>query len=152
WKRIQYPGSAISKDQPGLKSTTLGYTTADASTMGIPITSLPPTMNWTDSTSPKAIRFSEGALILGQPEYGHVELTILADIGQPNSPFDADGCFQMNTDAFGGDAGGEQGGKDHLWRYYDPTTQSVHPCSMLQKVFAKTPLAPGENSYFDITV
>lgn len=155
WQRIQYPGSAISKDQPGLKSTALGYATADASSMGVVLSAgnpLPPTLNWTDGTSPKAIRVSEGGLVLGQSEYAHVEFKILADIGQPNSPFDANGNFTMNTDAFGGDAGGEQGGKDHLWRYYTPTTQTVQAGTMIQKIFSKTPLAPGENSSFQIAV
>ena len=155
WNRIQYPGSTIAKDQVGLKSTALGFATADASTLGTalsPASPLPQTLNWTDNTSPKALRVSYGGLVLGQSEYARVQLKILAAPGQPNSPFDANGCFFMNTDAFGGDAGGEQGGKDHLWRYYDPTTQTINTCAMLQKQFAKTPLAPGETSYFEIAV
>ena len=155
WNRIQYPGSTIAKDQVGLKSTALGFATADASTLGTaisPASPLPQTLNWTDNTSPKALRVSYGGLVLGQSEYARVQLKILAAPGQPNSPFDANGCFFMNTDTFGGDAGGEQGGKDHLWRYYDPTTQTINTCAMLQKQFAKTPLAPGETSYFEIAV
>ena len=155
WQRIQFPGSTIAKDQVGLKSSALGFATADASLLGTPVapgTPLPATLNWTDSISPKAVRFSYGGLVLGQSEYARVQLKILAAPGQPNSPFDANGCFFMNTDTFGGDAGGEQGGKDHLWRYYDPTTQTINPCAMLQKQFAKTPLAPGELSYFELAV
>ncbi len=155
WQRIQYAGSSISKDVPGTKGTALGYAISDASTMGVilnPANPLPPTLSLTDSTSPKAIRVSEGGLVLGHSEYARVQLKIIANIGQPNSPFAADGCFEMNTDAFGGDAGGEQGGKDHLWRYYAPTTQTVHPCAMVQKVFTKSLLATGTNSSFQIAV
>lgn len=155
WKRIQFPGSTIAKDQVGLKSTALGFAVADASTLGTAVTPgspLPPTYNWTDNTSPKAVRVSFGGLVLGQSEYARVQLKILAAPGQPNSPFDANGCFLIHTDTFGGDAGGEQGGKDHLWRYYDPTTQTVNPCAMLQKQFVKTPLAPGETSFFELAV
>ena len=155
WQRIKYPGSSISKDIPGTKSTALGYATSDASSLGVvvnPANPLPPTLSLTDSTSPKAIRVSEGGLVLGHSEYARVQLKILADVGQPNSPFAADGCFEMNTEAFGGDAGGEQGGKDHLWRYYAPTTQTVHPCAMVQKVFTKSLIGTGTNSSFQIAV
>ena len=81
WKRIQHPGSTIAKDQVGLKSTALGFATADASTLGTavaPGTPLPATLNWTDSTSPKAVRASYGGLVLGQSEYCRVQLKILA--------------------------------------------------------------------------
>ena len=31
----------------------------------------------------------------------------------------------FNGDTFGGDAGGSDNGKDHLWRYYEPTEQGT---------------------------
>ena len=56
WKRTQYPGSMISYDQPGLKSTTLGIASIDASTIGYdlsPSHPLPSTVSQTDTASPK---------------------------------------------------------------------------------------------------
>jgi uncharacterized repeat protein (TIGR01451 family) len=153
WQRIQYPGSQASKDVPGLKSAVLGYVGVDAATVGYaltPATPLPPTVNWTDNTSPKAVRFSYGVLELGRPEFARVKLKILAGPGQPNSPFDANGCFHMNTDAFAGDAGGDQGGKDHVWRYYNPTTTTIDTCALVQKVFSKPNVAPGETFSFQL--
>ena len=153
WKRIQYPGSQASKDQPGLVSSTIGYVGVDASNIGVPLspaTPLPPTLNWTDTTSPKAVRFSYGVLELNRPEFARVRLKILAGPGQPNSPFTANGCFTMTTDAFGGDAGGEQGGKDHLWRYYNPTLATIDTCALVQKVFSKPFVSPGETFSFQL--
>ena len=155
WKRIQYPGSQASKDVPGLKSAVIGYVGVDAATVGYalsPASPLPPTLNWTDTTSPKSVRFSYGVLELGRPEFARVKLKILAGPGQPNSPFNANGCFTMTTDAFAGDAGGEQGGKDHVWRYYDPTTTTIDSCALVQKVFSKPLVAAGENFSFQLNV
>ena len=125
----------------------------DAGTLGrvlSPENPLPPTLNWADSTSPKALRFSYGGLEIGRSEYGRVELKILADPGELNSPFDANGCFRLSTDALGGDAGGENGGKDHLWRYYDPTTRSIDSCALIQKVASKPIVASGDVFSFQI--
>lgn len=155
WIRIKTSGATFADDIPGLKSAALGLAFRDASSMGIvldPANPLPETLSVTDLTSPKAVRFSYGGLVLDQPEYALVKLKILADPGDANSPFDANGCFFLNTDSFGGDAAASSGGKDHLWRYYDPSLYTVNPCAMIQKVFVESPLAPGETSYFDISV
>ncbi len=40
----------------------------------------------------------------------------------------ADGCPVFHADTFGGDAGGTDNGKDHLWRYYEPSTVTWNGC------------------------
>ncbi len=127
WKRIQYPGSQYSKDQAGLVSSALGFAGEDASTVGFALSSATPltnTVSQTDSISPKAVRFSYGMLELGRPEYAAVKIKINATTAA---------CWQMWSDAFGGDAGGDQGGKDHEWRYYDPTVVTLSRAPMLRK-------------------
>lgn len=137
WKRIQYPGSQISDDTPGLKSTVLGYAGVDGSTVGYELSESNPL-----PVSTTAVRFSYGMLELGRSEYARVFLKIL-------NP--GDGCFTVFTDAFGGDAGGEQGGKDHLWRYYDPTVQSLNTCAGIQKIASDTLVKVGEIFSFEIS-
>jgi uncharacterized repeat protein (TIGR01451 family) len=135
WNRIKYPGSQISQDQAGLISNVLGQAGIDASLMGIPANAIPPDAN--------AIRFAIGQLELGRPEQSAVKVRI---IDEP-----ALDCWGMHADAFGGDAGGTDGGKDHIWRYFDPTVVTLTPCTFIQKVASKSLVAPGETFYFDIT-
>ncbi|HOH28992.1 MAG TPA: hypothetical protein PLC40_04915, partial [Candidatus Hydrogenedentes bacterium] len=102
WNRIQYPGSQVSLDQAGLISAVLGYAGVDASNLGHALSGanpLPPNTT--------AVRFSFGMLELGRTEVGRVYVKVLKDF--TTCP------FPIHGDAFGGDAGGEQGGKDHLW-------------------------------------
>lgn len=138
WQRIRYPGSQISKDQPGLISSELGYAAVDASNMGVlldPAHPLP--------TDTKAVRFAIGQLELGRTEYSAVKVKVLT------SP--AVTCPKMYGDAFGGDAGGTDSGKDHLWRYFDPTVVYLSPCTFLQKAVSKPLVLPGEVFYYTIT-
>ncbi|MCA1962781.1 MAG: carboxypeptidase regulatory-like domain-containing protein, partial [Prosthecobacter sp.] len=147
WLRIQYPGSMIAKDTPGLRSTALGYVGVDASKIGFPLSEanpLPPTTSWTDTTSPKAVRMAWGNLELFRPEYARVQLKILVGPGQPGSAFDSAGFLQANGDTFGGDAGGEYTNKDHLWRYYEPTTVSLSSKPLIFKQASKPLVAPNE--------
>lgn len=137
WKRIQYPGSQISSDTPGLKSAALGYGGIDGSSIGYQLSASNPL-----PLSTTAVRFSYGMLELGRSEYARIYLKIL-DPGN--------GCLTIHTDAFGGDAGGEQGGKDHLWRYYDPTIQYLNTCVGIQKVASKTMVKVGETFSYDLT-
>ncbi|MDM8550958.1 SdrD B-like domain-containing protein, partial [Desulfobacterales bacterium HSG2] len=124
WNRIQYPGSMIGKDSPGSEDTTLGYAGVDASGMGVTVSAIPANTN--------AIRWSVGMLVASRPEYVYVKIKIMNE--PPLDPFiDEAGCFQLHGDVFGGDAGGEQGGKDHLWRYYDPTHAFIDTCSAMWK-------------------
>jgi len=142
WQRIAYPGAQASLDQAGLDSSELGFAGTDASTLGTvvsPATPLPPTVSTTDSTSPKVVRWSVGQLSFGRPEYVFVKI-LINDL----TAADADGCFLAFADVFGGDAGGEQGGKDHLWRYYDPTTTTLNACAAIRKTASKDVVANDE--------
>jgi uncharacterized repeat protein (TIGR01451 family) len=136
WKRIQYPGSQISSDQPGLISNVLGQAGVDASQIGILPTAIP-----SDTT---AVRFAIGQLELGRPEFSAVKVKI-TDASTIAT------CWGMHADAFGGDAGGTEGGKDHIWRYFDPTVVTLKPCTFLQKVPSKSLVAVGETFHYDIT-
>jgi uncharacterized repeat protein (TIGR01451 family) len=137
WQRIKYPGSQISSDQPGLIGNTLGYAGVDASLMGANPTLLP--------TGITAVRFAIGQLELGRPEYSAVKVRI------NNLSGNADDSFPMYAEAFGGDAGGTDGGKDHIWRYFDPTVVKLNVDVALQKVASKKLVAPGETFHFDLT-
>ncbi|HOC70872.1 MAG TPA: SdrD B-like domain-containing protein, partial [Candidatus Hydrogenedentes bacterium] len=131
WNRIQYPGSQVSLDQAGLISAVLGYAGVDASNLGYDLSAGSPL-----PTNTTAVRFSFGMLELGRTEVGRVYVKVLKDF--TTCP------FPIHGDAFGGDAGGEQGGKDHLWRYYDPTDTPLDLCGGLQKHFSKSLVLPGE--------
>ena len=137
WNRIRYPGGQISLDQPGLISTVLGYTAIDASNVGLDLSPANPL-----PTSTKAVRFAIGQLELGRPEFSAVKVKILADPGTT--------CAKMYGDAFGGDAGGTDSGKDHIWRYFDPTVVSLSPCALLQKTVSKSLVSPGEVFYYTL--
>ncbi|MBP8261373.1 MAG: DUF11 domain-containing protein, partial [Verrucomicrobia bacterium] len=130
WKRIQYPGSQISKDQAGLVSAALGYAGIDASNVGHDLSEASPLPPETT-----AVRFSFGMLELGRTEVARVYVKVLGDF--TTCP------FPIHGDAFGGDAGGEQAGKDHLWRYYDPTDEAIDVCGGFQKSFSRDLVTPG---------
>ncbi|NUQ38736.1 MAG: carboxypeptidase regulatory-like domain-containing protein [Caldilineales bacterium] len=130
WERIQYPGSRISYDQPGLLSSVIGYANINAGNLGIPATALPPTVSQTDATSPKVIRWAVGQLTAYRPEYAWVKVRVEdAAAGITN----ASGCPDLRGDTFGGDAGGTDNGKDHLWRYYEPTEVKMNMCAAAGK-------------------
>lgn len=152
WQRIRYSGSTIAADTPGLHAAVHGVALEDASALGVNASSLAPTYNWTDSTSPKAIRVAFGSLVLGRSEYARIRLKILANRGQPNSPFDSNGHLSLNSEAFGGDAGGSSNGRDHVWRYYRTSSLSIDTYGLLMKRFVSRLVSPGEASYFDLTV
>ena len=121
WNRIQYPGSLISKDIPGNTDNTLGFVGVDASTMGHALSSVNPL-----PANTNAVRWSVGALIMNRSEYAWVKVKLL-------NPTPYTNCAVFRADTFGGDAGGENGGKDHLWRYYDPTSASLNACLYVGK-------------------
>jgi uncharacterized repeat protein (TIGR01451 family) len=137
WQRVQYPGGQIASDQPGLISSALGYAAVDASTMGYDVSPANPL-----PTDTKAVRFAIGQLELGRPEFSAVKVKILSN--------PSENCAKIYGDAFGGDAGGTDGGKDHIWRYFDPTVVSLSPCTFLQKTVSKALVAPGEVFYYTI--
>ncbi len=138
WNRIQYPGSQISQDTPGLISTLIGNVGVDASLIGLPPSSLSSITNIT------AIRYAIGQLELGRPEISAVKVRI-NELPQNLN------CYKMYADAFGGDAGGTDSGKDHIWRYFDPTVVGLEPCVFLMKSVSKNLVAPGETFYYTIT-
>jgi uncharacterized repeat protein (TIGR01451 family) len=130
WKRIQYTGDRVSYDQPGLISSVLGYASTDAGNLGVPVSSLPATLSQSDTTSPKAIRWAVGQLTAYRPEYAWVKVRVdnaAAGITNPS------GCPDLRGDTFGGDAGGTDNGKDHLWRYYEPTEVKMNLCAAVGK-------------------
>lgn len=141
WQRIKYPGSQYSRDQAGLISAALGYAGVDASSLGFALGADPGESQLPGDAN--AIRVSYGMLELGRPEYAAVRIRV------KHPP--AFECFTITTDAFGGDAGGLDAGKDHEWRYYDPTVIVLNPCTYLSKVPSDPIVRPGENFYFDVT-
>jgi uncharacterized repeat protein (TIGR01451 family) len=141
WQRIKYSGSQYASDQAGLISSTLGYAGVDASSLGFALGVDPGEAELPGNAN--AIRVSYGMLELGRPEYAAVRIRV------KNPP--AAECFTITTDAFGGDAGGLDGGKDHEWRYYDPTLVTLNPCTYLAKTPSDPVVRPGDSLYFDIT-
>lgn len=155
WNRIRYNGSTVAKDSPGTADGAEGFAFDSAATLGQVVSSaapLAPTVNLTDSDSPKAIRIAYGELALGRSECLRVELKVLASAGQPGSPFDANGTMAVRSDAYGGDAGGSAHGKDHVWRYVDSNVLEIKTSGHIQKTFERTPMAVNQSSYFDLTV
>jgi uncharacterized repeat protein (TIGR01451 family) len=156
WKRIRYEGSTVANDQPGLNSNTTGIATQNADTLGVelsPDTPLPPTLDWSDNSSPKAIRIAFGELQLGHSEHGRVRLKVLPDNpADPGAPLDPNRIINLHSDVSGGDAGGTSNGKDHTWRYVTSSPLSTQTASHFQKTFAKTIVSVGESSYFDLVV
>ena len=60
-----------------------------------------------------------------RPEYVWVKIKV----DQPNGSFlNAEAVPLFHADTFGGDAGGTDNGKDHLWRYYEPSTVTWNGC------------------------
>ena len=143
WKRIKYPGSQISKDQPGLISTTLGYAGIDASSMGLDLSDPANALErLADGTGVNAVRFAIGQLAFGISEYSAVQIQIVQPVAAT--------CYRIYADSFGGDAGGTDNGKDHIWRYFDPNVVFVEPCVQLQKIASKPYVAPGETFSYKI--
>ena len=148
WKRIEYNGDRISYDQPGLDSTALGYASIDAGDAGDPVSVLPATTSQTDTTSPKTIRWAVGQLTAFRPEYAWVKIKVnsAAEILDPS------GCPVFKADTFGGDAGGTDNGKDHLWRYYEPTEVTWNGCLAAQKTASREIVKVGDTYQYKLKV
>ncbi len=145
WKRIQYPGSDASFDQPGRTDNTLGYAVKPAGNIGYalsPANPLPVTTSQTDTTSPKTVRWSLGETTLNKPEYVWVKVKLYADPQLQNGQC----TVNFNADTFGGDAAATSNGKDHLWRYYEPTTVAQNACVYTDKQ-ASTTVGTGQFNY-----
>jgi uncharacterized repeat protein (TIGR01451 family) len=141
WQRIRYPGSQYGRDQAGLIGGALGFAGVDASSIGYALGTGPGESELPANAN--AVRVSYGLIELGRAEFAAVRIRV---INPPSAE-----CFNMNTDAFGGDAGGENDAKDHEWRYYDPTLVTINPCTYLSKDPSKHIVRPGENFHFDLT-
>ena len=143
WNRIKYPGSRISKDQAGLISTVLGYASVDGSNVGYAVSSGAPLPSNTN-----AIRWAVGQLTSMRPEYVWVKLRLnsITEITDPS------GCPVFKGDTFGGDAGGTDNGKDHLWRYYEPTEVRWNGCLAAQKPATKEFVKVGDTYQYKLKV
>ncbi len=148
WQRLQYPGSRISLDQPGLISSVLGYASVDASHLGVAVSTLPATVSQTDATSPKVIRWAVGQLTSFRPEYVWVKVKVNSAAEITN----ATGCPVFKGDTFGGDAGGTDNGKDHLWRYYEPTETTWNGCLAVGKPATREFVKVGDTFQYKIKV
>ncbi len=156
WRRIRYAGSEIAKDTPGRRGTSaLDLVGVNGENYGVavsPSSPLPPTTSWTDSTSPKALRLSWGGLELYRPEYCRIKVKILKNPGESGAPFDPNGYLQLFGETFGGDAGGEYGNKDHVWRYYKPSVIGLSASPMIEMVASKKIVLPNELFSFDVRI
>ena len=149
WQRIRYPGSRVSNDTPGDTNTALIDVSEDASGLGTivsPAFPLPQTVSQTDSSSPKTIRWSVGQLNLEIPDYVWVKIRV----NDAAAMVPAGTCPVINADTFGGDAGGPDGGKDHLWRYYDPSRAYLNLCAAIGKPTNTTAVGVGDTVVYNI--
>jgi len=148
WQRIQYAGDRVSADQAGSLSTVLGYASVDAGNLGVAVSALPETTSQTDSNSPKVIRWAVGQLTQFRPEYAWVKIKVnsVAEIVNPS------GCPVFHADTFGGDAGGTDNGKDHLWRYYEPTEVTWNGCLAAQKTATREIVKVGDTYQYKLKI
>jgi uncharacterized repeat protein (TIGR01451 family)/fimbrial isopeptide formation D2 family protein len=149
FRRIRYPGSRISNDAPGNASSAIFDGSVDASGIGYALSAnnpLPATTSWTDTTSTKLVRFAVGRILFNQPEYARITLKV----NDASSLLTPGGCPLLNAMAFSGDAGIASGGKDILWRYFNPTQSAWNPCLAVFKQAQKA--AYGLNEVFTYTL
>lgn len=151
WQRIKYPGSRVSKDVAGSASTINGFANADASSLGVDLKTTDlapthPTTGQTDGTSPKAIRWAVGQLTQYKPEYVWVKVKV----NDPTAILDQTGCPVFDGGTFGGDAGGSDNGKDHLWRYYEPSRVRWNGCAGIGKPADRIAVKVGDNFQYKL--
>ncbi|MBX2998998.1 MAG: carboxypeptidase regulatory-like domain-containing protein [Caldilineaceae bacterium] len=143
WQRIRYPGSQISDDPPGANPPVQPYTRgADASNVGYalsPGNPLPLTTGQSNGT-PNAIRWAYGQLTFQKPEFAWLKIKV----DNPAGIVNPSGCPEFLLDTFGGDAGGDSNGKDHIWRYYDPNSLVGNVCLMVGKPANRDLVRTGE--------
>ncbi|HOV47861.1 MAG TPA: SdrD B-like domain-containing protein [Anaerolineae bacterium] len=151
WQRIRYPGSQIAYDIPGDTRSGLFAGGLDGSTVGYalsPSTPLTATTGQANGT-PNAIRFAYGQLTNGRPEYAWVKLKV----NDYNAMFPSgDPCPSWRVDTFGGDAGGSDNGKDHIWRYYDPNGVSLNACLAIGKPATRSLVKVGDYFQYNLKV
>ncbi|NND82955.1 MAG: DUF11 domain-containing protein [Gammaproteobacteria bacterium] len=145
WNRIQYMGSRISEDTPGGISGLTADDSVDGSTVGVTFP-LPSTISQTDATSTKTVRFSIGESRLEEPEFVWVKVRI----DDVTAMLPAGNCPELHADTFGGDAGGPDGGKDHLWRYYEPSRADLNLCAAIAKPVNNTVVGQGSQTAYQV--
>ncbi|MCO6450571.1 MAG: DUF11 domain-containing protein [Caldilineales bacterium] len=146
WQRIKYPGSQIAFDVPG--DTTAGkFAGGLATDLGFDLTTgdLPLTTDQANNT-PNAVRWAFGQLTLNAPEYAWIKVKV----HNYNDILDAAGCPVWYVDTFGGDAGGDSNGKDHIWRYYDPNSVKFNGCLAIGKPATKEVVKVGDTYQYKI--
>ncbi len=148
WKRIRYPGSQIAYDVPGDVTAGKFAGGLDASTVGWDLSSTPlPATTGQDNGTPNAIRFAYGQLTLNTPEFAWVKFKV----ANFNSMLDATGCPIWRLDTFGGDAGGDDNGKDHIWRYFDPNSAQLNGCLAVGKPATRDVVKVGDTYQYDLS-
>lgn len=156
WQRIQYPGSLFADDPPGNNPPVQPYVSGtDASSVGYDFDTnndgvsdnpMPTTVSQTDATSVKAVRWAFGQLSYLKPEFAWVKIRV----HDYNAILDNTGCPVWTVDTFGGDAGGDSGGKDHIWRYYDPNSVTFNGCLAIGKPATKDIVKVGDTFQYKI--
>ena len=156
WQRIQYPGSLFADDPPGNNPPVQPYVSGtDASSVGYDFDTnndgvsdnpMPTTVSQTDATSVKAVRWAFGQLTYLKPEFAWVKIRV----HDYNAILDNTGCPVWTVDTFGGDAGGDSGGKDHIWRYYDPNSVTFNGCLAIGKPATKDIVKVGDTFQYKI--
>ena len=92
------------------------------------------------------MRWAYGQQTLYQPEY----MWIKVKVHNPTAILDATGCPKWTVDTFGGDAGGDSGGKDHIWRYYDPNSVQFNGCLAIGKPATRELVKVGDNYQYKV--
>ncbi len=125
WRRVRYGGSEIGQGPEAVDDGSEVVTR-----VGVP-TSLGAELS-VDSPLPagtNAVRFSLGQRTAGELEAVRISLRV-ADEGLA---LDGNGCVEVFGTVFGGDAAGDQDGKDNPWRYTALKEASANSCVHLKK-------------------
>ena len=118
WQRIAYGGSRIGTTSTG-PATAIATTKFDTTPDTLAVKGVPTSAgaNLSPSTplpaSTNAVRWSVGALAVGQNKYVKISLRLTA-------PVPATGLIN-GSEVFGGDAAGADNGNDSAWRYHVPS-------------------------------
>ncbi|MCB0073919.1 MAG: DUF11 domain-containing protein, partial [Caldilineaceae bacterium] len=156
WQRIRYPGSQISDDPPGANPAVQPYTRgADGSTVGWALSSANPL-----PANTKTVRWAIGQLTENRPEWVRVKVRITNAAAYylynnsvstiQGQQITAQGCPVFFSDTYGGDAGGDSNGKDHIWRYYDPSDTAWNGCVALGKPTDLAAVAVGQTYQYKV--
>ncbi len=96
--------------------------------------------------TPNAVRWAYGQQVQNRPEYMWIKIKVFDN----TAILDTTGCPKWTVDTFGGDAGGDSGGKDHIWRYYDPNSVELNGCLAIGKPATKELVKVGDNYQYKV--